>query len=247
MPEAARFRVATATSVAMHLVLLLIIGVLGARTEIAARVLEPIEVSLEKAPATRPVPEMRVTVPPQPPNVRPAMTRMPGGGSPGGKAKRNPSPITPERPQSVKPASNAGGRAKAAPAPPNVLTAKTGRTTSGPVGKGSAPSGPGGQEEVAGEGPSYGAGTGGGPDPIYPKGALDRGLEGTVTVTVTVGTKGEVQAATVTSSSGEPTLDQAAVRAVKRWTFTPAMEKGKPAGGTVKVTFAFVGRAVTRR
>ncbi len=87
---------------------------------------------------------------------------------------------------------------------------------------------------------------GGGPDPIYPKAALDQGLEGAVTLTVTVGPNGEVQDVTVSSSSGHASLDQAAVRAVKRWTFTPGMQKGKPAAGKIKVPFRFQNRAVTR-
>lgn len=241
MPEPQRMRIATATSLSVHAVVLLLIGIVGAREAARPHAFVPIEVTIE-----RPAREAEVTVKPQPASQTPKATVFPGGGSRRGVAKRNPSSVTPARPPTARPASNAGGRRKAAPAPPNLLTSKAGKTPAGSVGRGSAPSGPGGEAEAAGEGPSYGPGTRGGSDPIYPKHALDQALEGVVTLAVTVGTKGEVQGVAVASSSGHPLLDQAAVRAVNRWTFAPGMTKGVPAAGTVKVTFRFAAGAVTR-
>ncbi len=240
-------RVATGASVGLHAVLLLSICLLGARSQTVTRVRPPIEITVQQAPpVVRTLPEVQVTARPQPKVKPPRPSALPGGGSPKGKAVRNPSPITPERPQSRRPASNAGGTHKAAFAPPHLLTSKAGKSPSGPVGKGSATAGPGGKEETAGEGPTFGPGIGGGPDPIYPKTALDQGLEGTVTLTITVGPNGEVLDVAVSASSGHASLDQAAVRAVKRWTFTPGLQKGKPAAGKIKVPFRFLNRAVTR-
>ncbi len=135
---------------------------------------------------------------------------------------------------------------KAGPAPPNIITSPGGKTSSGPIGKGSAPEGPGGETESPGEGPSYGAGVGGGSNPIYPKNALDQGLTGTVILAVSVDRAGKVTAIDVTSSSGHDLLDNAAKRTVQRWTFTPAMEKGKPVPGKVNVSFQFTKGTVTR-
>ncbi len=248
MPESRRLRLATMISVAFHLLLLLVIGLFSLRAEMLPRAMKPIEVSLEEVqaaplPAPKPAPEVRVTAPPPP--VKSVSSLLPGGGSPKGKAKRNPSPLTSPKP-SPQPASNAGGKLKAAPAPPNLLTSKNGKTPAGAVGKGSAPSGPGGQTESPGEGPSYGPGVGGGTDPIYPKNALDQGLEGTVTLAVTVSSTGAVEAVRVATSSGHSLLDNAAMRAVKRWSFTPGLQQGKAAAGTVNVTFRFAAGAVKR-
>ena len=239
MPSAVRFRIATAVSVAFHLLVILLVGLIAVG-EPAGPPMEPIEVILLAAPAPESA-EVVVQATPEP-----TATLLPGGGSSHAKVVSNPSPIKSSRPSS-RPASNAGGKAKAAFGAPRILTSRSGTTPAGPVGKGSAPSGPGGQEEVPGGGPTYGPGVGGGPEPVYPKHALDRGLEGTVTLLVTVGASGAIEKVEVASGSGHALLDQAAVRAVQKgWQFTPGMAKGKPAGGKVKMTFHFSGGMVKR-
>jgi protein TonB len=123
------------------------------------------------------------------------------------------------------------------------LTAKSGLEPAGPTGKGSQADGPGGPTEESG-GPSYGASAAGGPLPIYPKNALDQDLEGKVILSVKVGADGKAESVTVTQSSGQAMLDQAATRAARSWAFQPAMAKGKPAAGTVTLIFEFTQRAV---
>ena len=68
-----------------------------------------------------------------------------------------------------------------------------------------------------------------------------------MTLLVTIGADGAVEAVEVASSSGYALLDQAAVRAAQRsWQFTPGMANGKPAGGKVKMTFHFSGGVAKR-
>jgi protein TonB len=234
-----RYRIAGTASAAFHAAVLVLIALLVRATPAPAPP-EPIEVTL-LAPKPAPAP------PPPPPvvkvEVRPAVKavqpRLAPGGNPKAPVRKNPSPVKSPRPAN-KPASNAGGKEKAAPGPPDILTSYAGQTPAGATGKGSAAAGPGGKEESPGGGPSYGPSAVGGPNPTYPKAALDQGLEGTVTLEVTVGADGKVTAVTVAESSGHASLDAAAVRAVKRgWNFTSAMEKGKAAAGKVTVIFEF--------
>ena len=51
---------------------------------------------------------------------------------------------------------------------------------------------------------------------LYPADALRRGLEGEVVILVELGENGRILDASIASGSGHPTLDDAAVRAVKR-------------------------------
>jgi periplasmic protein TonB len=64
--------------------------------------------------------------------------------------------------------------------------------------------------------------------PIYPYSAQLRRIEGTVIVSILVSPVGAVEAVRILRSAGSNYgLDQAAVAAVKRWTFTPAVQNGK--------------------
>ena len=66
-------------------------------------------------------------------------------------------------------------------------------------------------------------------------------------MTISVGADGSMKAASVSQSSGQKLLDDAAVRAVRNgWTFKPAMQNGKPVAGTVTVTFVFSAGKVKR-
>jgi protein TonB len=125
-----------------------------------------------------------------------------------------------------------------------VLTAKGGEGKV-PEGKVGATGTQGTGTEPAG--PSYGPGAGpGGPLPVYPKNALDQGMEGTVTLAITVSPQGKVAAVRVAKSSGHKLLDEAARRSVAAWTFTPGMKAGKPAEGVVTVGIRFAKNAVER-
>lgn len=81
----------------------------------------------------------------------------------------------------------------------------------------------------AGSGSGVGNGTGGSQDfsssvlnysePIYPKMALRRGLEGTLKVKIKINSQGIPEDTTLLKSSGFDILDNSAMEAIKRWVF----------------------------
>lgn len=75
--------------------------------------------------------------------------------------------------------------------------------------------------------------------PTYPRDALRRGVGGTVRVQVTVSTDGSVERMEVAQSSGDRNLDRAAMEAVRRWRFKPAMRAGQPVSATVVIPVDF--------
>ena len=75
--------------------------------------------------------------------------------------------------------------------------------------------------------------------PVYPADAMQEGKEGTVVLVVDINAQGAVTGAKVARSSGDARLDQAALSAVPKWTFNPAMENGKPVAGQVRVPVQF--------
>lgn len=76
--------------------------------------------------------------------------------------------------------------------------------------------------------------------PSYPSKARRSGLEGRVVVTVTIGTSGRVSSARVTSSSRHSALDAAALRAAKKYRFTPAKNnRGQVVSTQVSLPFRF--------
>lgn len=64
-------------------------------------------------------------------------------------------------------------------------------------------------------------------NPTYPAAAMARRAEGTVILSLLVSEKGDVTDAKVLRGVSGPGLDQAALDAVKKWKFTPAMKNGK--------------------
>lgn len=81
------------------------------------------------------------------------------------------------------------------------------------------------------------------PSPSYPESARRAGISGTTVVGMTVSTDGSVSSAWVESSSGNSTLDSAAVSAVYSWRFVPAKQNGTPvtANSRVPITFNLNG------
>ena len=75
--------------------------------------------------------------------------------------------------------------------------------------------------------------------PIYPRIAKKSGWEGTVLVRVTVETNGRASKVVVTRSSGRKVLDNAAVKAVKRWSFRPARDGNIPIRTQVVIPIKF--------
>lgn len=103
--------------------------------------------------------------------------------------------------------------------------------------------GPGsGSGSGGGHGSGYGTGTGSGSgpgsgvtsspavppriiksyQPSYPSAERNAGVEGTVSIRFLIGTDGSVEDVSVTSSSGNVNLDNAAVAACRKWRFTAA-------------------------
>lgn len=77
------------------------------------------------------------------------------------------------------------------------------------------------------------------PAPRYPARALRRGDQGTVLVSARISPDGVPLAVDVARSSGSRLLDRAAVDAVRRWRFRPAMADGRPVAGRVQVPITF--------
>lgn len=74
--------------------------------------------------------------------------------------------------------------------------------------------------------------------PIYPRRAIDRGIQGKVLVKVKIGASGKAELVKVEDSSGYKSLDNSAVKAVSKWKFNPvAMAKSSENWVLVPVKF----------
>ena len=224
MPPARRLAIATACSLGSHLLLLALVGLFAWRANAYPHVLIPVELTIAQSP--------------QPPSLGPAA-------APPSAPKPSPAPATSPTPARRAP-SAAAAKPKPAPAPPKLLTAKTGSDRAAPSGRGQQPAGPGGDQQAP-AGPTYGPSAVGGPLPVYPKDALDRGLEGATTLSLTIGPDGSLVSVSVAKSSGHQLLDEAAIRTVKKaWAFKPGLSKGQPTAGELTVTFDFSQGKVER-
>ncbi len=79
--------------------------------------------------------------------------------------------------------------------------------------------------------------------PLYPRIARENGWQGKVIVRAQVLEDGTAAAATLNRSCGYPILDEAAIDAVKRWRFAPAMDGNFSLASTVDVPVIFDLRA----
>ena len=77
------------------------------------------------------------------------------------------------------------------------------------------------------------------PTPEYPTTSRRRREEGVVLLSVAVEASGVPSAISLNHTSGYPLLDQAALDAVRRWTFEPARAAGVPVFSTVVVPVRF--------
>jgi len=134
------------------------------------------------------------------------------------------------------------------PAP--VTSSSEGSGLSGPVSSG--PTGEGPFSGRAGRGGTGGftsgsnavmdsrpPGYGNRAEPEYPALAIRRGYEGTALLRVRVLEDGRVEVVEIKESSGYRILDEAAMKAVRPWRFTPALMAGKPVASWVLVPIAF--------
>ncbi len=76
--------------------------------------------------------------------------------------------------------------------------------------------------------------------PEYPLLARRRGYQGRVVVAATVLSSGEVEFASLVSSSGYDMLDDAALEAVSAWRLLPARKDGEAVDGRIEIPFDFV-------
>ena len=77
------------------------------------------------------------------------------------------------------------------------------------------------------------------PRPEYPQEARRAGQEGVVLLSVEVGTDGRADSVSLKRGSGYPLLDEAAIRAVRGWTFEPKTVASLPVASTVDVPIRF--------
>lgn len=77
------------------------------------------------------------------------------------------------------------------------------------------------------------------PPPVYPAEALRRGAGGSVRVQATIAIDGSVERMEIAQSSGNRYLDRAALDAVRRWRFKPAMRSSQPVSATVVIPLDF--------
>lgn len=77
------------------------------------------------------------------------------------------------------------------------------------------------------------------PPPLYPAKARRRGYRGVTVLSAEILEDGSVGELKVTTSSGHEILDDAALRAVKTWTFEPARENGVPVSWWVDIPVRF--------
>jgi TonB family protein len=77
------------------------------------------------------------------------------------------------------------------------------------------------------------------PPPAYPAEALSRKQDGKVVLIVDVSADGSVAKAQIDTSHPPTVFDAAALEAVKKWKFTPAMEQGNAVPGRVQIPVTF--------
>lgn len=77
------------------------------------------------------------------------------------------------------------------------------------------------------------------PPPRYPQEALRRNVGGLVRVQVMVAADGSVDRLELAESSGDRFLDRAALEAVRRWRFQPAVRDGQAVAASVIVPLEF--------
>ena len=75
--------------------------------------------------------------------------------------------------------------------------------------------------------------------PPYPPAARRAGWEGAVALRVHVAADGSATSVEVRATSGHELLDEAAVKAVGRWRFSPATKAGRPIASLADLTVRF--------
>ena len=211
---------AASGSLLLHTLAIALLAWLGSQVAKAPETLPAIEVELSFAPAAQAAAPARRETQPTPqkpvPREKPPTPRPTPLSTPNPNAETAAPPVNVNEPPAEKSA--------AAPAP------ASGATTDSP-GHAKADSTNTGDNRQ----PSVVFG----PRPSYPPEARAGGREGKVRVKVLIaenGTPGEVQLA---ESSGSTSLDEAALTALRRWRFQPALRNGQPVLAWVTVPVVF--------
>jgi|GEM_PF-1610049 len=95
------------------------------------------------------------------------------------------------------------------------------------------------QTSVRSAAPGYHLGAVETPAPDYPFAARKRRRQGLVLVQLDVGADGRVDRVVLLESSGDSTLDEAAMTTLGRWRLRPATENNNPVSGRVEVPVRF--------
>ena len=76
------------------------------------------------------------------------------------------------------------------------------------------------------------------PDPDYPKRAIKKKVQGTITLSVVVNADGSVRDAKITKNLDDD-LDRSALECVKKWKFKPATQDATPVAMRINVEVDF--------
>jgi protein TonB len=226
--------------VSIFLAVLLVHGALIAylkHTSVAEIPAEPLVMEAELLTAA--APRAAEPAPPAPPAVQPKPQPKPV------KPKKAPAP--PKKPQVVRKPVPAPAPKPASVAPPVPMSAAQaasstpGNPTSPAAAAAStaAPAASASAKAVPFTEANYRANYKSNPKPEYPRIAKSRGWQGKVLLRVDVTVEGRSAAVAVQQSSGHDLLDEAAVEAVRRWTFLPAKRGDTPVASTVTVPIQF--------
>jgi periplasmic protein TonB len=192
------------------------------------------------APAPVEEPHETATTEPTPPPVQPEPpppTPLPTPPEPEQEAQ--PVPAEPPPPvQKPSPKQPATARAHRAPSPPNA--SRTPSQPASPSEQASAAVGSAGPTVTAAIVPPRPvAGMETNRAPIYPEIARRRGEEGRVMLRVDVSADGMPLDVSVAGTSGHPSLDSAAISAVRQWRFIPATQAGRSVAAVADVPIRF--------
>lgn len=172
---------------------------------------------------------------PEPPHPEPPRVEQP---SPPTTAPVPPAPVPVSRPLPPRPRPN-----PAAPVMPSpTATESAGNSaakTSDVAAPTTVPTAPVAAPAEAASAPAYHMGAVSTPSPDYPYSARKRRREGLVLIGLEVAADGSVSAARVLESSGDASLDEAALSTLGRWKLRPATMAGRPVAGRVEVPVRF--------
>lgn len=178
----------------------------------------------------RPVEETPAEPPPDPPREETAEATTPD--EPPEPVPDPPPPLPEEKPVETKPtpppAAKEGNEQAPETAPPSPATADA--PPPAPAERHDSPS-----DGVYDERPALRQAI----RPIYPLSARRKGQEGSVTCLVHVTERGKAERVEVVRSSGHGSLDEAAVRAIRKARFTPARKNGERVASETRLTFLF--------